>query len=92
MWKQCHDPLTTVTTGSDYTFLSGQPPTTCGGFNGLHNKYWGLSYATDVDTNDHVGCWWMQIVPTGPYPGFSGYLDGYGGPWNAHTWQVLWAR
>ncbi len=88
-WKQCHDPFTATTNGSDYTYLAGDVSSTCGGFNGLHNKYTGYSYTCDPDSNDATGCWWMQIVPSANYNGL-GYLEGYGGSGNYHQWQSLW--
>jgi hypothetical protein len=91
VWAQCHDPFTQVTDGSDYTFISGEQPTTCGGFNGLHSKYVGYSYTSDPDLNDPVGCWWMQIVPNANYSN-NGYAKGYGGANNYHLWQSLWVR
>lgn len=94
VWKQCHDPFTQTTNGSDYTYISGQQPTTCGGFNGLHHKYQGYSYASDPDLNDPVNCWWMQIVPTVQYgspASYPGYIDGYDGG-GIHVWQSLWLR
>jgi hypothetical protein len=36
VWKQCHDPITAITSGSDYTWLAGPVSLTCSGFNGLH--------------------------------------------------------
>lgn len=91
-WKQCHNPFTATTNGSDYTFLGGTAPTTCGGFNGLHNKYQGHSYTSDVDSGDANGCWWMQVVPTVQYSTYNGYLDGWGGAGNSHVWQSMWVR
>ena len=92
VWKQCHDPFTEATSGSDYTFLSGEEPVTCGGFNGLHNKYTGFSFADDVDTTDSNGCWYMQIVPHTQHGGTVGYLDGYGGQYYGRQWQSLWLK
>ena len=99
VWLQGHDPFWSTTNGSDYTFLAGEEPTTCGGFNGLHDKYY-LDYGThcrtsDVDSTDSSGCWWMQIVPFAQYDTASrypGYLEGYEGSGNVHTWQTLWVR
>jgi hypothetical protein len=91
VWKQCHDPFTQTTNGSDYTYISGDISSTCGGFNGLHNKYTGHSFASDADAGDNVSCWWMQIVPHTNYNGM-GYLEGYGGSFNYHQWQVLYVR
>ena len=93
IWRQCHDPFTQTTNGSDYTYIAGQQPSTCGGFNGLHHKYQGHSKTSDPDANDTVNCWWMQVVPTlqyGTAANFPGYLDGYGGTGNTHVWQSLW--
>ena len=92
VWTQCHDPFTQTTNGSDYTYISGEQPTTCGGFNGLHHKVQSYSYTTEADLNDSPGCWWMQVVPHTSYPGLSGYSEGYGGPGNYHTWQSLWLK
>ncbi len=98
VWQQAHDPFTGSSDGSDYTFLDGEEPATCYGFNGLHDRYYQLggthSMTTDADTTDTLGCWWMQIVPLMQYDdgrGTPGYLDGYGGA-ETHTWQVLWIR
>jgi len=33
----------------------------------------------------------MQVVPTKNYNN-KGYLEGWGGSGNYHTWQVLWMR
>jgi hypothetical protein len=91
VWKQCHDPFTETTNGSDYTYISGAQSSTCGGFNGLHHKYQGYSMTSDPDVNDNVGCWWMQIVPTKDYNN-SGYLEGYGGSSQYHVWQSYWIQ
>ncbi|MBN2798046.1 MAG: hypothetical protein JXX28_02775 [Deltaproteobacteria bacterium] len=94
VWTQAHDPFTATTNGSDYGYIEGLEPTTCGGFNGLHNKYHDLCMTSDPDAGDGVGCWWMQIVPTGQYSSpstYPGYLEGYEGQ-NVHRWQTLWAR
>lgn len=91
VWKQKHDPFTQTTNGADYTHISGEKSSTCGGFNGLHNKYQGHGMTSDPDSGDSVGCWWMQVVPTKDYDN-KGYLEGYGGSGNYHTWQVLWMR
>jgi len=98
IWSQAHDPFEATTDGFDYVWIAGEESTTCGGFNGLHDKYWVDSGAharsSDVDSGDGVGCWWMQIVPLAQYSSASsypGYLEGYGGP-NVHTWHVLWVR
>lgn len=90
-WKQCHDPFTHTTNGSDYVHLFGDQSTTCGGFNGLHHKYHGYSYTSDPDLGDAVSCWWMQVVPHKDYNG-QGFLEGYGGANNYHKWQSLWVR
>ncbi len=90
-WQQCHDPFTASTNGSDYTHLSGEESTTCGGFNGLHHRYQGYSYTSDPDTTDATGCWWMQVVPHTNYDG-NGYLEGYGGSSNYNNWQTIWVR
>ena len=92
IWTQEHNPFTAATNGSGYTFIDGEESTTCGGFNGLHNTYQGWSRATDVDTTDANGCWWQQVVPTQNYNCCGGYLEGYGGASNGHSWQSMWVR
>lgn len=92
IWTQEHNPFTSATNGSGYTFIDGEESTTCGGFNGLHNTYQGWSRATDVDTTDAAGCWWQQVVPTQNYNCCGGYLEGYGGSGNGHSWQSMWVR
>ena len=99
-WTQGHDPFTKTTNGADYTFIGGNKPTTCSGFSGLHNKYTDPSYATEVDPNDGIGCWWMQVVPRDDwnklgYP--PGYLHGFLGggnldPKHETQWEVLYIR
>lgn len=91
VWRQCHNPFTESSNGSDYTYISGQESSTCGGFNGLHHRYQGFSYSSDADSNDSVNCWWMQVLPHTNYNN-SGYLEGYGGVSNYHNWQVLWVK
>jgi len=98
VWTQEHDPYSATTDGSDYTLLDGEESTTCGGFNGLHNKYYtdyGIYCMTsDVDSTDSSGCWWMQVSPLTQYSSAStypGYLEGYES-YNVHTWQTLWMR
>ena len=91
VWSQKHDPFTQTTDGSDYTHIAGDKSSTCGGFNGLHNKYVGHSFTSDPDSGDSPNCWWMQIVPNSNYDS-KGYLEGYGGTGNYHQWQVLWMR
>jgi len=99
-WKQDHDPFTATTNGADYTYIAGDKPTTCGGFNGLHNKYTGPSYATDVDQGDGGGCWWMQVVPREDWNQYGyppGYLHGFLGggnhdPKHETQWEVLYIR
>jgi len=91
VWKQCHDPFSATTDGSDYRYISGDVSFTCAGFDGLHNKYTGNSYASDVDSNDSINCWWMQVVPTVRYQTYDGYLDGYANQ-RSHIWQSLWIR
>jgi hypothetical protein len=95
IWDQSHDPFSDTTDGSDYVYIAGDESTTCGGFNGLHNRYYTgagvYCMSSDVDSGDSVGCWWMQLVPLLQYGGYAGYLEGYGGP-NSHTWHTLWAR
>ncbi len=90
-WVQKHDPFTQTSNGSDYTHLAGTKSATCGGFSGLHHKYQGFSRTSDPDSGDASGCWWMQVVPTKNYNN-KGYLEGWGGSGNYHTWQVLWMR
>ena len=91
VWQQCHDAFTVTTNGNDYTFQAGEESATCGGFNGLHDKYTDYSFTCDPDSNDNTGCWWMQVVPNKDYDG-KGYLEGYGGSGNYHNWQSLWIR
>ena len=98
-WQQGHDPFGAATSGVDYQFLAGDKPTTCGGFNGLHNKYTSPSYTTDVDLNDGSNCWWMQVVPRddwnkyGYSPGYlHGFLGGINNPAGVTQWEVLYAR
>ncbi|WP_366524674.1 hypothetical protein [Nannocystis sp.] len=99
-WKQDHDPFTATTNGADYTYIAGDKPTTCGGFNGLHNKYNSPSYATEVDQGDGIGCWWMQVVPRDDWKKFGyppGYLHGFLGggnldPKHETQWEVLYIR
>ena len=99
-WQQDHDAFTATTNGSDYTYLAGDKPTTCGGFNGLHNKYSSPSYATDVDQGDGIGCWWMQVVPRADWAPLGyppGYLHGFLGGGNLNPehetqWEVLYIR
>lgn len=90
-WQQNHDPFTSTTDGSDFKQLGGELSTTCGNFNGLHNKYTTYSYTCDPDSGDSVGCWWMQVVPKQDYDG-KGYLEGYLGAGHYHNWQALWLR
>ena len=99
IWSQDHDPFTATTDGSDFRFDSGELSTTCGGFNGLHDAYYTrhgvYARSSDVDTGDSYGCWWMQVVPLSQYQdpeSHPGYLEGYGGVFNYHTWQTLWIR
>jgi len=96
VWEQCHDPFTVATNGADYTHIAGLESSTCSGFNGLHVHNSGWSVASDVDTGDGPGCWYMQVVPTAQYSG-SKYLDGYGqngtpGAYLQRQWQSLWLR
>jgi hypothetical protein len=91
IWKQSHDPFTSVTNGADYVFVGGQAPITCGGFNGLHNKCHTFSVVTDVDANDSDSCWFQQIVPHTYYPAATGYLDGHlGSSLAGHLGQTVW--
>ena len=99
VWTQEHDPFDDTTDGTDYTYVDGEESTTCSGFNGLHDRYYTGSgvYAmsSDVDSGDSIGCWWMQIVPLRQYgssSSYPGYLEGYDGSGNVHTWHVLWVR
>ncbi len=99
-WTQGHDPFTKATAGADYTYLGGNKPTTCGGFTGLHNKYTAPSYSTEVDPNDGIGCWWMQVVPREDWKPLGyppGYLHGFLGggnldPKHETQWEVLYIR
>ena len=96
IWTQRHNPFTATTDGSDYTFIDGEESSTCGGFNGFHDKYYTGSgvhcMSSDVDSGDNVGCWWMQVVPLTQYGSYSGYLEGYNGSGNSHTWHTLWVK
>lgn len=100
VWAQDHDPLTETTDGSDYRYIDGTEPVTCGGFNGLHHRHYeqasasGVRHArtSDVDTGDSLACWTMQVVPVEHYRDAGGYLQGYEGILGEHAWQVLWAQ
>ena len=96
IWSQQHNPTNSSTNGSGYTYISGEESTTCGGFNGLHYEYYvqsGLhTVISDVDNTDNAGCWWMQVVPLVDYNCCGGYLEGYGGASNGHSWQALYIR
>ena len=74
------------------TFSVWTAETTCGRFNGLHSRYVGYSYTSDVDSGDGTGCWYMQMVPNALYGGAAGYLDGYGGQVLDRKWQSMWLR
>ena len=99
-WTQAHDAFTATTNGGDYTYVAGDKPTTCGGFNGLHAKYSAPSYATDVDQGDNLNCWWMQVVPRDDWADLGyppGYLHGFLGggnldPKHETQWEVLYIR
>ncbi len=99
-WTQAHDAFTATTNGGDYTYVAGDKPTTCGGFNGLHSKYSAPSYATDVDQGDGSNCWWMQVVPRDDWKKYGyppGYLHGFLGggsldPKHETQWEVLYIR
>jgi hypothetical protein len=91
-WTQCHDPFTQSSNGSDYTFVSGIAPITCGGFNGLHNEVMSFMYTSDADSTEDVGCWGMQMVPHTQYPSHPGYYDGYAGGGASHQWQTMWVK
>jgi hypothetical protein len=99
VWTQGHDPFTDTTDGSDYVLIDGEQATSCGGFNGLHDRHYqdgaasGLRHAmtSDVDSGDNLGCWRKQIVPVLQYQSDPGYLDGFPAP-SYHAWQVLWIR
>jgi len=98
IWSQGHDPIEGSSDGSDYTYIDGDEPSTCGGFTGLHSVYYddGGAYArvSDVDDNDSTECWGMQLLPLEQYgteQDYPGYLDGYSGG-SLHTWHVLWVR
>ena len=99
IWEQTHDPIAETTDGSDYVYISGSTPSTCGGFLGLHDINYaqgGLySVSTERDQNDVSNCWWMQIIPLRQYGSstvYPGYIDGYDGSGGVHTWQQLWVR
>ena len=94
VWTQDHHPAEDTTDGSDYVLLDGQESTTCGGFNGFHDKHYAsgsrYSVMNDVDSTDAHGCWWMQAIPLQVYTS-GGYLEGYNGT-NLHVWQSFWVR
>lgn len=99
IWRQAHDPIEESSDGSDYVFLSGDVPSTCGGFLGLHDINYtqgGLySVSTERAVDDLSNCWWMQIIPLRQYGSqvvYPGYVDGYGGTGGVHIWQQLWVR
>jgi hypothetical protein len=99
IWSQEHDAFDDTTDGSDYVSIDGTESTTCSGFNGLHDRYYtslGIYARTsDADLYDSASCWWMQVVPLQQYGASStypGYIEGYGGSGNVHSWQVLWMR
>ena len=91
-WTQCHDPFTQSTNGSGFTLVSGTPPSTCGGFNGLHHAVRTFMYTSDADSSDTPGCWGMQMVPHTQYPSHPGYYDGYSGGGASHQWQTMWVK
>ena len=43
IWSQEHNPTYETTDGSDYTLIDGEESTTCGGFNGMHSRYYEAS-------------------------------------------------
>ncbi len=45
---------------------------------------------SNVDADDSLACWGMQIVPILQYGG--GYQDRYTNQDREHLWQVLWVR
>jgi hypothetical protein len=99
IWEQGHDPFSMTTDGTDYLFLSGDLPATCGGFNGIHDRHHSeggvYARATEQDSSDPDSCWWMQLIPLQQYGSTSiypGYVDGYGGSGGVHVWQQLWVR
>ena len=99
IWQQSHDPFSQSTDGSDYVYLSGDVPNSCGGFVGLHNRHeqLGSPYAktTEMDTTDMETCWNMQIVPLQQYDSpsiYTGYIDSFSGAVDTHQWQTLWVR
>ena len=91
IWKQNHDPFTSATDGSDFTFVWWEIAAWCGGFNGFHNRYLGYSMATDPDTIDSTGCWRFQLAPTLSRQS-NMYLDWYGWTWHFHKRQILWIK
>ena len=94
IWSQEHHPAYETTDGSDYVYIAGEESTTCGGFNGMHGRYYAEGYpytvVTDADSNDSISCWWHQILPLQNYNNL-GYLEGYNGP-NYHYWHSFWIR
>ena len=95
IWSQEHNPAYETSDGSDYIFIDGEESTTCGGFNGMHSRYYEengtYTVITDVDSSDGVGCWWHQILPLANYNSL-GYLEGYGGTSQYHGWHSFWIR
>ena len=43
IWSQEHNPAYETSDGSDYIFIDGEESTTCGGFNGMHSRYYEAS-------------------------------------------------
>ncbi len=91
IWKQTNDPATERKNGTGYQFISGEAPTTCGGFNGLYQSDSSYTLLYDADSAEANGCWWMQIVPLIRYQS-GNYLDGFGGQNHYHVWQALWVK
>ena len=98
-WQQSHDPFSQTTDGSDYVYISGDTPNSCGGFVGLHNRHEQLEdpYAktTEMDSTDTTSCWNLQILPLQQYQSssiYSGYIDSFSGMISTHQWQNLWVR
>ena len=99
IWQQSHDPFSQTTDGSDYVYISGDVPNSCGGFVGLHNRHeqLGNAYAktTEMDSTDAESCWNLQILPLQQYQSssvYSGYIDSFSGMISTHQWQNLWVR
>ncbi|MGC6508788.1 MAG: MopE-related protein [Myxococcota bacterium] len=99
IWQQSHHPFLETTDGSDYLFLTGDEPVSCGGFSGLHHRIAidiGLfAMTSDADNTDSMNCWWMQVVPINQFGStvdFPGYVDSYLTSGGVHQWQSIWFR